>query len=149
MSIGVGSLRELPSTKEIMGAVAFSSVDTLLAPFIREDKLSYEEVKQQLQNFVFSLNSNGRMGAEPAFTNVTLDLTPPKDLLNQPVIIGGEAQGTVHKEYQKEMDMFNRAFFEIMLEGDADGRSFAYPIPTYNIHERFDWDNPANDLFVS
>lgn len=131
---------------EIMGAVAFSSVDTLLSPFIITDKLSYDEVKQHLQNFIFSLNSNSRMGAEPAFTNVTLDLTPPEDLLKQPVLIGGELQDWTYAECQAAMDMFNQAFYEIMLEGDADGKPFAYPIPTYNIHKRFDWDNPHNDL---
>ena len=130
---------------EIMGAVAFSSVDTLLAPFIKEDNLSYEEVLQHMQNFIFSLNSNSRMGAEPAFTNVTLDLTPPKDLLNQKVIIGGEEKDYTYKDCQEAMNMFNAAFCAVMLEGDADGVPFAYPIPTYNIHERFDWDNPAND----
>lgn len=130
---------------EIMGAVAFSSVDTLLAPFIKEDNLEYEEVLQHMQNFIFSLNSNSRMGAEPAFTNITLDLTPPNDLLNQKVIVGGVEKDYTYKECQEAMDMFNKAFYEVMLAGDADKKPFAYPIPTYNIHERFDWDNPAND----
>lgn len=131
---------------EIMGAVAFSSVDTLLAPFIKKDELRYSEVKQALQNFIFSINSNSRGGAEPAFSNVTLDLTPPRDLLNEYALIGNGYADFTYKECQREMDMFNRAFCELMIEGDANGRPFAYPIPTYNIHERFDWDNPNNKL---
>lgn len=131
---------------EIMGAVAFNSVDTLLAPFIKQDNLSYVEVKQRLQNFIFSINSNFRCGSEPAFSNVTLDLTPPEDLIDNPAIVGGAPQNFTYRECQKEMDMFNRAFYEIMLEGDSRGKLFSYPIPTYNIHERFDWDNPNNEL---
>lgn len=131
---------------EIAGAVAFSSVDTLLAPFIKVDNLEFREVKQQLQNFIFSINSNSRAGAEPSFSNITLDITPPKDLLNSPAIIAGKPQEFTYKDCQKEIDMFNRAFCELMIEGDAAGRPFAYPIPTYNIHERFDWDNPNNEL---
>lgn len=131
---------------EIAGAVAFSSVDTLLAPFIKEDGLDYEQVKQNIQNFVFSLNSNSRMGAEPAFTNITLDLTIPEDLMNNLCTVGGTLQDYTYAECQKEMNLFNKAFFEVMLEGDADGEPFSYPIPTYNIHKRFDWDNPNNEL---
>lgn len=131
---------------EIMGAVAFSSFDTLLAPFVKEDKLSYEEVKQHMQNYIFSINSNSRGGAEPAFSNITLDLTPPKDLLNEKVLVGGKMLDYTYKDCQEEMNMINRAFYELMLAGDASGKPFAYPIPTYNIHERFDWDNPNNDL---
>ena len=131
---------------EIMGAVAFNSFDTLLAPFIKNDKLEYKEVKQNLQNFIFSINSNSRSGAEPAFSNLTFDLTPPEDLLNENVIIGGEPQDFTYKSCQKEMDMINKAFYELMLKGDAKLKPFAYPIPTYNIHNRFDWGNPNNDL---
>lgn len=131
---------------EIMGAVAFSSVDTLLAPFIKMDELKYSEVKQSLQNFIFSINSNSRCGAEPAFSNITLDLTPPNDLLNEYAMVGGELTDFTYKECQREMDMFNRAFCELMIRGDAAGRPFAYPIPTYNIHERFDWDNKNNKM---
>lgn len=131
---------------EIMGAVALNSFDTLLAPFIKNDRLTYEEVKQCIQNYVYSINSNSRMGAEPAFSNLTFDLTPPSDLLDEYVIIGGELQSFTYRSCQKEMDMLNKAFFEIMLEGDSDGELFAYPIPTYNIHNRFDWDNPNNKL---
>ncbi|NLE03474.1 MAG: ribonucleoside triphosphate reductase [Crenarchaeota archaeon] len=131
---------------EIMGAVAFSSLDTLLAPFVKEDKLVYKEVKQQMQNFIFSINSNSRGGAEPAFSNLTLDLTPSNDLLNEKVVVGENTLNYTYKDCQKEMDMINRAFFELMIEGDALDRPFGYPIPTYNIHSRFDWDNPNNDL---
>lgn len=131
---------------EIMGAIAFNGFDTLLAPFIKVDKLSYEEVKQCIQNYVFSINSNSRAGAEPAFSNVTFDLTPPEDMLNQYAIVGGELVSFTYGSCQQEMDMLNKAFFETMLEGDADGKLFSYPIPTYNIHKRFDWDNPNNKL---
>lgn len=131
---------------EIMGAVAFSSFDTLCAPFVKIDGLTYDEVYQNMQNFIFSMNSNSRGGAEPAFSNLTFDLTPPKDLIGQPVWYNGTVlQGMTYRDCQKEMDMINRAFYEIMLEGDAEGAPFAYPIPTYNIHDRFDWDNPNNE----
>lgn len=131
---------------EIAGAVAFNSVDTLLAPFIKYDKLTYKEVKQSLQNFIFSINSNSRGGAEPAFSNVTFDLTPPEDLIDDYAIVGGEFMSFTYRSCQQEIDMFNKAFFEIMLDGDGDGKLFPYPIPTYNIHKRFDWDNPNNKL---
>lgn len=131
---------------EIMGAVAFNSFDTLLAPFIKRDKLTYEEVQQSIQNFIFSINSNSRCGAEPAFSNVTFDLTPPADMLKEYCIIGGEPVSFTYGSCQQEMDMLNRAFFETMLNGDGKGKLFPYPIPTYNIHTRFDWDNPNNKL---
>jgi ribonucleoside-triphosphate reductase (formate) len=131
---------------EIMGAVAFNGFDTLLAPFIKQDNLSYIEVKQNLQNYIFSINSNSRAGAEPAFSNVTFDLTPPEDMLDEYAIIGGELVSFTYGSCQHEMDMLNRAFYEIMLSGDADGKLFAYPIPTYNIHKRFDWENPNNKM---
>lgn len=131
---------------EIMGAVAFNGFDTLLAPFIKIDKLNYEQVKQSIQNYVFSINSNSRAGAEPAFSNVTFDLTPPEDMLNEYAIVGGDLVSFTYGSCQQEMDMLNRAFFETMLEGDAEGKLFAYPIPTYNIHKRFDWDNPNNKM---
>lgn len=131
---------------EIMGAVAFSSFDTLLAPFIKVDKLTYKEVKQGIQNYIYSVNSNSRAGAEPAFSNLTFDLFPPKDLKDQPARIANELQDFTYGDCQKEMDMLNRAFFEVMLEGDANGKPFAYPIPTYSIMDGFDWDNPNNDL---
>jgi len=131
---------------EIMGAVALNSFDTLLAPFIKIDKLTYNEVKQSMQNYIFSINSNSRSGAEPAFSNLTFDLTPPEDLLDEYAIVGGELVSFTYRSCQQEMDMLNRAFFEVMLAGDSNGREFAYPIPTYNIHKRFDWDNPNNKL---
>ncbi|MEG0899956.1 MAG: ribonucleoside triphosphate reductase [Oscillospiraceae bacterium] len=131
---------------EILGAVALNSFDTLLAPFIKNDHLTYDEIKQAMQNFIFSINSNSRAGAEPAFSNLTFDLTPPKDLIDNYVIIGGEFASFTYKSCQQEMDMLNKCFYEIMLAGDAENKLFAYPIPTYNIHERFDWDNPNNKL---
>lgn len=131
---------------ELAGAVAFSSFDTLCAPFVKVDGLDYDEVYQHMQNFIFSINSNSRGGAEPAFSNLTFDLTPPKDLLTQKAIVGGEEQSFTYKDCQKEMDMINKAFFEIMIKGDSEGAPFAYPIPTYNIHERFDWNNKNNEL---
>ena len=131
---------------EIMGAVAFNGFDTLLAPFVKQDCLSYAEVKQSMQNFVFSVNSNSRAGAEPAFFNLTFDLTPPADMMDEYCVIGGELVSFTYGSCQREIDLINRVFFEIMLEGDAEGKLFAYPIPTYNIHSRFDWDNPNNKL---
>lgn len=131
---------------EIMGAVAFNGFDTLLAPFIKQDKLSYDEVKQSMQNFIFSVNSNSRAGAEPAFFNLTFDLTPPEDMVDEYCVIGGELVSFTYGSCQQEIDLINKVFFEIMLEGDAEGKLFAYPIPTYNIHSRFDWDNPNNKL---
>lgn len=131
---------------EIMGAVAFNGFDTLLAPFIKQDKLNYEQVKQQIQNFIFSVNSNSRAGSEPAFFNLTFDLTPPADMLNEYAIVGGDLVSFTYGSCQQEMDLLNRVFFEVMLQGDANGKLFAYPIPTYNIHSRFDWDNPNNRL---
>ena len=131
---------------EIMGAVAFNGFDTLLAPFIKQDKLSYDEVKQSMQNFVFSVNSNSRGGAEPAFFNLTFDLTPPEDMMDEYCIVGGDLVSFTYGSCQQEMDLINRVFYEIMLEGDADGKLFSYPIPTYNIHSRFDWDNPNNKM---
>lgn len=131
---------------EIMGAVAFNGFDTLLAPFVKRDNLSYTEVKQAMQNFVFSVNSNSRAGAEPAFFNLTFDITPPADMMDEYCIIGGDLVSFTYGSCQQEMDLINRVFCEIMLEGDSNGKLFSYPIPTYNIHKRFDWDNPNNKL---
>lgn len=130
---------------EIMGAVAFSSVDTLLAPFIKKDNLNYEQVKQHIQNFVYSINSNSRAGSEPAFSNTTFDLTVPPDLKDLPAKIGGEFQDFTYADCQAEMDLFNSAFFDVMLGGDSAGKAFAYPIPTYSITKDFDWENPNYD----
>lgn len=126
---------------EAAGAQAFSNFDTLLAPFIRHDKLTYEQVKQAMQEFIFNMNVPTRVGFQTPFTNITMDLTVPSYYAEQPVIIGGELQETTYKEYQPEMDMLNKAFFEIMMKGDNSGRVFTFPIPTYNITKDFDWDN--------
>jgi anaerobic ribonucleoside-triphosphate reductase len=128
---------------EAAGAQAFSSFDTLLAPFIRYDKLSYREVKQALQEFVFNLNVATRVGFQTPFTNLTMDLQPPKTLRDQPVIIGGKQQEDLYGDFQEEMNMLNQAFLEVMSEGDAKGRVFTFPIPTYNITPEFDWDAPG------
>ncbi len=131
---------------EAAGAQAFSNFDTFLAPFIRYDGLSYKEVKQAIQEFIFNVNVPTRVGFQTPFTNITLDLAPPKHLANQQVIIGGKLQDEVYGDFQHEIDMFNRAFLEVMMEGDAKGRIFTFPIPTYNITKDFDWDNPNFDL---
>ena len=126
---------------EASGAQAFSNFDTLLSPFIYYDGLSYKEVKQALQEFIFNMNVPTRVGFQSPFTNITLDLTSPSHLADQPVIIGGKPQNKTYKEFKKEQDMFNKALLEVMLEGDAKGRVFTFPIPTYNITKDFDWDN--------
>jgi len=131
---------------EAAGAQAFSNFDTLLAPFIRHDGLSYRDVKQALQEFVFNINVPTRVGFQTPFTNVTLDLEVPSPLADQPVIIGGKPQVETYREFQQEMNLFNRAFLEVMYEGDANGRVFTFPIPTYNITKDFDWDNPDLDI---
>lgn len=130
---------------EAAGAQAFSNFDTLLAPFIRYDKLDYKEVKQALQEFIFNLNVATRVGFQTPFTNVTLDLLPPSNLANQPVIIGGEYQNATYGEFAEEMKIFNEAFLEVLSEGDAKGRVFSFPIPTYNITSDFNWDDPGLD----
>ena len=126
---------------EAAGAQAFSNFDTLLAPFIRYDNLDYKQVKQAIQEFVFNMNVPTRVGFQTPFTNITMDLTVPSYYAEQPVIIGGELQEAVYKDFQNEMDMLNKAFFEVMMEGDNSGRVFTFPIPTYNITKDFDWDN--------
>jgi len=131
---------------ETAGAQAFSNFDTLLAPFIRYDNLNYSEVKQSMQEFLFNLAVPTRVGFQTPFTNITMDLKVPNYMENEPVIIGGEFQNSTYKEFKKEMDILNRAFAEVMLEGDAQGRVFTFPIPTYNITKDFDWDNPEYDL---
>ncbi len=126
---------------EAAGAQAFASFDTLLAPFIRYDGLRYAEVKQSLQEFIFNMNVPTRVGFQTPFTNITLDMTPPKNMANEAVVIGGELMDTSYGEFQAEMDLFNRAFCEVMMEGDASGRIFSFPIPTYNIVQGFDWES--------
>ena len=128
---------------ESAGAVAVSNFDTLMAPYIRYDGLDYRLVKQAVQEFVFNLNVPTRVGFQTPFTNLTLDLTPPSTLADTPVIVGGETMDATYGDFQPEMDMLNRAFAEIMLEGDAKGRVFTFPIPTYNITPDFDWENDS------
>ncbi len=126
---------------EAAGAQAFSNFDTYLAPFIRHDKLNYKEVKQALQEFMFNMNIPTRVGFQTPFTNITLDLEVPENMKETAVVIGGEIQNTTYGEYQHEMNIFNKAFAEVMTEGDSNGRIFSFPIPTYNITKDFDWDN--------
>jgi len=128
---------------EAAGAQAFSNFDTYLAPFIRYDKLSYKEVKQGLQEFIFNINIPTRVGFQTPFTNVTLDVTPSKATGEENIIIGGKVMPEKYKDFQKEMDMFNQAFAEVMLAGDSTGRVFGFPIPTYNIDKNFDWDRKS------
>lgn len=127
---------------EAAGAQAMSNFDTLLAPYIREDKLNYKEVKQALQEFVFNINIPTRVGFQTPFTNITMDLNPPSTLKDSPIIIGGKYREETYADYQAEMDMLNAAFAEVMMAGDAKGRVFTFPIPTYNITKDFDWSNP-------
>jgi ribonucleoside-triphosphate reductase (formate) len=127
---------------EAAGAQAFSSVDTLLAPFIAYDGLDYTEVKQAVQEWIFNLNVATRVGFQTPFTNITLDLNVPERLKGEGVMFGGQLQSRTYGEFQREMDMFNRAFLEVMSEGDAKGRVFTFPIPTYNITADFDYDDP-------
>ncbi len=126
---------------EAAGAQAISNFDTLLAPFVRYDQLGYREVKQALQEFVFNINIPTRVGFQTPFTNITLDLTVPVTLQDQPVIVGGVDRSENYGDFQAEMDLMNRAFAEVMIEGDAKGRVFTFPIPTYSITADFDWDN--------
>ena len=131
---------------EAAGAQAFSNFDTLLAPFIRYDHLSYPEVKQAMQEFLFNMNVPTRVGFQTPYTNLTIDLVVPEIYAKQPVIIGGKLLEVTYSDFQKEMNMLNKAFLEVMNEGDAKGRVFTFPIPTYNITKDFDWDNPVVDL---
>jgi ribonucleoside-triphosphate reductase len=131
---------------EWAGAQAFSSFDTYLAPFIRHDNIGYREVKQNIQSFIFGVNTPSRWGSQAPFTNITLDWVVPQDLKDEHVILGGREEASCYGEYQKEMDMINRAFLEVMMEGDAAGRGFPYPIPTYNITEEFDWNSENAEL---
>lgn len=130
---------------EATGAQAFSNFDTLLAPFIRYDELDYKQVKQAMQEFIFNLNVPTRTGFQTPFTNITMDLTVPSYYADQAVIIGGEAKEETYGEFQTEMNMLNKAYFEVMMQGDATGQVFTFPIPTYNITKDFDWENPELD----
>jgi ribonucleoside-triphosphate reductase len=127
---------------EAAGAQAFSNFDTLLAPFIRFDRLAYAEVRQALQEFIFNINVPTRVGFQTPFTNVTLDVTIPRYYAGQNVIVGGQPKKETYGEFQEEMNLFNRAFLEVMAAGDAKGRVFTFPIPTYNITRDFNWDDP-------
>ncbi len=126
---------------EAAGAQAFSSFDTLLAPFIRYDELDYPQVKQAFQEFLFNINIPTRVGFQAPFTNITMDLKPSSTFRDQQVIIGGKPKNNVYGDFQLEMDMINRAFAELMMEGDSKGRIFTFPIPTYNLTKDFEWDN--------
>jgi ribonucleoside-triphosphate reductase len=127
---------------EAAGAQAFANFDTLLAPFIRYDGLGYHEVRQSMQEFIFNMNVPTRVGFQTPFTNITLDLSPPRDLGKEAVIIGGRLMDATYADFQEEMDLFNKAFCEVMMDGDASGRIFSFPIPTVNITRELDWDNP-------
>lgn len=131
---------------EFAGAQAFSSVDTLLAPFVRADHLDYGKVKQDVQKLIFGLNVPSRWGWQTPFSNLTFDWTVPSDMKDKKVIIGGQEKDSTYGDYQGEMDMINRAFLELMIEGDLRGRVFTFPIPTYNLTKDFDWDSPNADL---
>ena len=133
---------------EWAGAQAFSSFDTYLAPFVRVDNLSQKEVKQCVQSFIYGVNTPSRWGTQAPFSNITLDWTCPKDLANMPAIVGGKELDFTYGECQKEMDMVNKAFIEIMIEGDANGRGFQYPIPTYSITRDFDWSETENNKLL-
>ena len=133
---------------EWAGAQAFSSFDTYLAPFVKIDNLSYKEVKQCVQSFIYGVNTPSRWGTQAPFSNITLDWTEPRDLANMNAIVGGKEMDFTYGECQKEMDLVNKAFIEIMIEGDANGRGFQYPIPTYSITRDFDWSPTENNKLL-
>ena len=133
---------------EWAGAQAFSSFDTYLAPFVKVDNLPFKEVKQCIQSFVFGVNTPSRWGSQAPFTNITLDWTVPVDLADKKVVIGGKEIDLTYGECQREMDMVNKAFIEIMVDGDANGRGFQYPIPTYSITKDFDWSDTENNRLL-
>ncbi len=127
---------------ETAGAQAFSNFDTLLAPFVRYDGLDYKQLKQAFQEFLFNMNVPTRVGFQTPFSNITMDLTPHPSYKNSPVVVGGKMTDDVYGDFQEEMNMINQVFAEVMIEGDANGRLFTFPIPTYNITKDFDWDSP-------
>jgi len=133
---------------EWAGAQAFSSFDTYLAPFVKVDNLSYKEVKQCIQSFVYGVNTPSRWGTQAPFSNITLDWTVPEDLAEEYCIVGGKEMDFKYKDCKNEMDMINKAFIEVMLEGDANGRGFQYPIPTYSITKDFDWTDTENNRLL-
>ena len=133
---------------EWAGAQAFSSFDTYLAPFVKTDNLTYDQVKKCIESFIYGVNTPSRWGTQAPFSNITLDWTVPNDLAELPAIVGGKEQDFKYKDCQKEMDMVNKAFIEIMIEGDANGRGFQYPIPTYSITKNFDWSDTENNRLL-
>ena len=133
---------------EWAGAQAFSSFDTYLAPFVRTDKLSYDQVKKCIESFIYGVNTPSRWGTQAPFSNITLDWTVPDDLANTPAIVGGKDMDFTYGDCQAEMDMVNKAFIETMIEGDAHGRGFQYPIPTYSITKNFDWSATENNRLL-
>ena len=133
---------------EWAGAQAFSSFDTYLAPFVKADNLSYHDVKKCIESFIYGVNTPSRWGTQAPFSNITLDWTVPEDLAELPAIVGGKEMDFKYKDCKKEMDMVNRAFIETMIEGDANGRGFQYPIPTYSITKDFDWSDTENNRLL-
>ena len=133
---------------EWAGAQAFSSFDTYLAPFVRTDHLTYPEVKKCIESFIYGVNIPSRWGTQAPFSNITLDWTVPNDLKNLPAIVGGKEMDFTYGDCKEEMDMINRAFIETMIEGDAEGRGFQYPIPTYSITKDFDWSDTLNNRLL-
>ena len=133
---------------EWAGAQAFSSFDTYLAPFVKADNLTYDQVKKSIESFIYGVNTPSRWGTQAPFSNVTLDWTIPSDLENMPAIVGGKEMDFTYGDCKKEMDMVNKAFIEIMIEGDAHGRGFQYPIPTYSITRDFDWSDTENNRLL-
>ena len=133
---------------EWAGAQAFSSFDTYLAPFVRTDRLSYDEVKHCIESFIYGVNTPSRWGTQAPFSNITLDWTVPADLADQPCIVGGKPMDFTYGDCQAEMDLINKAFIEVMIEGDANGRGFQYPIPTYSITKNFDWSETENNRLL-
>ncbi|MCX7117838.1 MAG: ribonucleoside triphosphate reductase [Legionellales bacterium] len=148
MSSAIGQIVNFLGTlqNEWAGAQAFSSFDTYMAPFIRKDGLNYEEVKQYMQELIFNLNVPSRWGTQTPFTNLTFDWICPEDLQTQVPLIGGIEMSFTYGDLQHEMDMINRAYIEVMMAGDAKGRVFTFPIPTYNITDDFVWDSPNAEL---
>jgi anaerobic ribonucleoside-triphosphate reductase len=133
---------------EWAGAQAFSSFDTYLAPFVKADNMTYEQAKKCIESFIYGVNTPSRWGSQAPFTNITLDWTVPKDMAELPALVGGKEMPFRYKDCQKEMDMVNKAFIEIMIEGDANGRGFQYPIPTYSITKDFDWSETENNKLL-
>ena len=133
---------------ETAGAQAWSSIDTYCAPFIYYDKLDYKAVKQAIQEFIFNLNVPTRVGFQCPFSNLTFDLVPPRTLRNEYAIVGGKLMDKTYGEFQKEMDMFNMAYCDVMMEGDNKGRVFTFPIPTINITKDFDWESPVAEKIM-